>query len=242
MTAASPGRTVEGVIFVLDDVLVPFQTVRAWQWAWRPQGPLLAERHVQSALRRSRHAWDRRRWQGLTGKAAPADLETLREHLASALREIAGHAVPPAESEAVVRRMLRPAGEVERFPDVAPELERLRRTGVKVGALTPLPLESARWLARRVGLEETILLGTGDPPGPCVPAKDAFRSAAVRLGTPLDRTTLVGDLYWSDVHAAQRAGLSAVLLDRTGAWPHVSSGRISTLADLERALAAGPAV
>ena len=238
MTATPAARTIEGVVFDLDDVLVPFHTVRAWQWAWRPQGPVLGERHVQSALRRSMHAWDRRRWLGLTGKAPPADVEALREHLASTLRVIAGHAVPAEEGEAVVRRMLRPAGEVERFPDAAATLERLGKAGVKVGTVTPLPLESARWLLRRCGFREEILLGSGDPPGPVVPTREAFRAAVDRLGVPIGRAAFVGDLYWSDVHAAQRAGLTAVLLDRTGTWPHVSSGRITSLGDLEGALAA----
>ena len=240
MSAPSTVRTIEGILFDVDDVLVPFQTVRAWQWAWRPQGPILGERHALSALRRSLHAWDRRRWLGLTGKAPPAGPEALREHLASTLRAIAGHAVPPEESEAVVRRLLRPAGEVERFPDVGPALDRLAGAGVRVGAVTPLPLESARWLLRRVGLREELVLGAGDAPGPCVPAKPAFRAAVERLGTPLARTAFVGDLYWSDVRAAQRAGVAAVLLDRTGAWPHVGAGRIATLTDLEGALAAAP--
>ena len=228
----------EAVVFDLDDVLVPFQTVRSWQWAWKPQGPLLGERHVLSALRRSLHAWDRRRWLGLTGKAAPADAEALREHLAATLKEVARHAVPLDQTEAVVRRMLRPAGEVERFPDVAPALERLGRAGVKVGVLTPLPSESARWLLHRVGIREELLLGSGDPPGPCAPAREAFRSALERLGVAPGRAAFVGDLYWSDVHAAQRAGLTAVLLDRAALWPHVSAGRIATLAEVEAAIAA----
>ncbi|HYA10716.1 MAG TPA: HAD family hydrolase [Thermoplasmata archaeon] len=241
MTLGSGDRTVEAVVFDLDDVLVPFHTVRAWQWAWRPQGPVLGERHVQTALRRSLHAWDRRRWGGLTGKAPPADLSALHEHLAETLRAIARHAVAPAESEAVVRRMLRPAGEVERFPDVAPALERLGRAGVKVGVLTPLPLESARWLLHRVGIREELLLGGGDPPGPSPPARDAFRAAVEKLGAPAARSAYVGDLFWSDVRAAQRAGLLGVLLDRGGAWPHLRSGRITSLDALEGALTADAA-
>jgi putative hydrolase of the HAD superfamily len=231
---------VDAVVFDLDDVLVPFHTVRAWQWAWRPQGPVLGERRVQSAVRRSLHAWDRRRWLGLTGKAPPADLGALHEHLAATLRAVAGHTVPAAEAEAVVRRMLRPAGEVDRYPDVAPALERLRHAGVKVGVLTPLPVESARWLLRRLGLAEDLLVGTGDPPGPCVPAREAYRAAVDRLGVPAARTAFVGDLYWSDMHASQRAGLTAILLDRTESWPNVKAGRLTTLDGLERGLAPSP--
>jgi FMN phosphatase YigB (HAD superfamily) len=227
----------EAVVFDLDDVLVPFHTVRAWQWAWKPQGPLLGERHVLSAMRHALHAWDRRRWQGLTGKAPPADETALREHLAETLRAIAGHAVPPAETDAVVRRLLRPAGEVERFDDAAPAVERLGRAGVKVGVLTPLPAESARWLLHRVGLREELLLGSGEPPGPSVPATEAFRAAVARLGVAPRRVAFVGDLFWSDVRAAHRAGLQGLLLDRGGAWPRVQAGRIRGLAGLDDALA-----
>jgi len=230
-------HTLEAVVFDIDDVLVPFLSVRSWQWAWRPQGPVLGERRTQTALRRSARAWDRRRWLGLTGKAPPADVPALREHLGATLRAVAGHAVPPEESEAVVRRMLHPAGEVERFPDVGPALERLGRTGVKLAALTPLPEESASWLLRRSGLPNLPLLGAGDRAGPSVPSREAFRSAADALGLPPERVAFVGDLYWSDVHAAQRAGLVGLLLDRAGLWPHLRAGRIVTLADVEGALA-----
>jgi putative hydrolase of the HAD superfamily len=238
VTTTSGERTVEAVVFDLDDVLVPFSTVRAWQWAWRPQGPVLGERHVQTAVRRAQHAWDRRRWSGLTGKAPPADLAALREHLGATLRAIAGHAVAAAESEAVIRRILRPAAEVEQFADVAPALQRLGRSGIKVGILTPLPLESARWLTHRVGLADGLLLGSGDPPGPSVPAREAFRAALDKLGASPERSAFVGDLYWSDVRAAQRAGLAGILLDRNGAWPHLRAGRITTLEGLDAALVA----
>jgi FMN phosphatase YigB (HAD superfamily) len=230
--------TVEAVVFDVDDVLVPFHTVRAFQWAWKPNGPVLAERRTASALRRSLRSWDRRRWLGVTGRAEPADLAALLGHLASTLREVAGRAVPPEESEAVVRRLLHPAGEVERFDDVLPALERLRSAGRKVGALTALPAENARWLLRRVGVPDEILLAGGDPPGPVAPARETFRAAAERLGAPLERTAFVGDLFWSDVRAAQRAGLVGVLLDRSGGWPHVQGGRITSLAELGAALAA----
>jgi putative hydrolase of the HAD superfamily len=232
-------RTVDAVLFDLDDVLVPFETVAAWQWAWRPQGPVLGERKVRAAVRRSLRAWDKRRWSGLTGKAPPADLAALTQHLADTLAAIAGHPVP--ESEAVVRRMLHPAGEVERYPDVAGALARLAAADVRVGALTPLPDASARWLLKRATLPESLLVGAGDGPGPVAPAREAFRAAADRLGAPPERVAFVGDLFWSDVRAAVRAGLPAVLLDRHDAWPDVQVGRIVALDGLEAVLAQGDA-
>jgi len=232
-------RGVDAVLFDLDDVLVPFQTPAAWQWAWRPQGPVLGDRRVKAAVRRSLKAWDRRRWQGLTGKAPPADLAAVRAHIADTLTAVAGHALPPAETEAVVRRFLHPAGEVERYPDVPTTLDRLRSAGVKFGVVTPLPADSARWLLHRCGLSEGMILGTGDGPGPCVPDRAAYRAAAEGLGAPPDRVAYVGDLFWSDVRAAARASLAAVLLDRRDAWPKVLAGRLATLDLLESTLSAG---
>ncbi|MGP8158650.1 MAG: HAD family hydrolase [Thermoplasmata archaeon] len=239
MTLSYGMHEVDAVLFDLDDVLVPLQTPAAWQWAWRPQGPVLGERRVKAAVRRALKAWDRRRWQGLTGKAPPADPEALRDHLANTLATVAGHPLPADETEAVVRRFLKPAGEVERYPDVPGALDRLRSRGVKIGTLTPLPAESARWLLHRCGLPETLLLGSGDSPGPCVPDRAAFRAATEALGAPPERVAYVGDLFWSDVRAAARAGLSSVLLDRRDAWPKVLTGRLTTLDALENTLAAG---
>ncbi|HXY47262.1 MAG TPA: HAD family hydrolase [Thermoplasmata archaeon] len=232
---------VDAVIFDLDDVLIPFQTPAAWQWAWRPQGPLLGERRVRAAVRRSLRAWDRRRWAGLTGKEPPADAEALRQHLASTLAAIAGHALPATETDAVVRRMLRPAGEVEHFPDVAPALGRLASRQVRIGIVTELPRESALWMLHRGEIAESLLLISADPGGSILPERAAFRSAVDRLGSTPERTAFVGDLYWSDVRAAARAGLAAVLLDRHDAWSKIQHGRLATLDALEATLARGPA-
>lgn len=239
MTLKYGAQEIEAVLFDLDDVLVPFQTPAAWQWAWRPQGPVLGDRRVKVAVRRALKAWDRRRWLGLTGKAPPADLAALREHLANTLAMVAGHPLPPAETEAVVRRFLHPAGEVEKYEDVARTLDRLRAENVRFGTVTPLPSESARWLLHRCGLSETPLLGTGDGPGLAVPDRGAFRSAVEALGVSVDRVAYVGDLFWSDVRAAARAGLASVLLDRRDAWPKVVTGRLTSLDTLESTLTAG---
>ena len=232
---------VDAVLFDLDDVVVPFHTPGLWQWAWRPQGPLLGERRVRAAVRRALKVWDRRRWQGLTGKAPAADLTALHEHLVQTLQTIAGHALPAPETEAVVRRVLRPAGEVERYSDVPTAFERLKAKEVRIGIATPLPVESARWLLHRVGLAESLLLVTGGPEAPALPDRTAFRSAVERLGGSVDRTAFVGDLFWSDVRAAARAGLRAVLLDRNDVWPKVLSGRMTTLDALEATFASGEA-
>ena len=230
--------TVDAVLFDLDDVLVPFETPAAWQWAWRPQGPVLGERRVRAAVRRSIRRWDRRRWRGVTGREPPADLAALLQHLRESLAAVAGRSLPEPETEAVVRRILRPAGEVERYPDVAPALERLRAAGVPWGIATELPADSAQWLLRRVGLDPARLFVSGEGPSP-LPDRAAFRAAVARFDLPPERVVFVGDLFWSDARAAARAGLPSLLLDRHDAWPKVQGGRIVSLDHLESALAAG---
>ena len=230
--------TVEAILFDLDDVLVPFETPAAWQWAWRPQGPVLGERRVRAAVRRSLRHWDRRRWRGLTGKEPPADLAALHQQLVATLYAISGHPLPPEETEAVVRRLLHPAGEVERFADVEPALKRLQAANVPWGIVTLLPNDAARWLLRRVGIDAARLLVTGEAT-PALPDKATFRGAADRMGFPPEKVAFVGELFWSDTRAAARAGLPSILLDRHEGWPKVQAGRIEELGGLEAALAVG---
>jgi putative hydrolase of the HAD superfamily len=230
--------TVDGVVLDLDDVAVPFLSPAAWQWAWKPQGPVLGERRVRAAVRRSLKAWDRRRWRGVAGREPPADLAALDAHLHATLTAVAGRPLPEPESDAVVRRLLHPASEVETFPDVAPALRRLEAAGVRTGVATELPIGAATWLMKRAGLAPTLLRVAGEGPKP-LPDRAAFHAAAAGLDLPPERVAFVGDLFWSDVRAAARAGLPAVLIDRHDAWPNVQSGRITTLDGLEAALATG---
>ena len=233
-----PQGEIRVVLFDLDDTLVPWQTLNHWQWAWRPRGPVLSERHVRAALRRSLHSWDRRRWRGLVGAEPPTDLSTLRQHLKATLSAVAGHELPEAESEAVLGRFLHPAGEIETFPDVAPALRDLTAAGVRIAVVTPLPIEVARWSLRRAQIPEpAFLLAGDDPEGPPVPAKQAFRKAVEQTGVGVDSGLYVGDLFWSDVRAATRAGLLSVLLDRTQAFPKVGGRKVGSLSGLGAVLA-----
>jgi len=85
-----PDGADRAVLLDLDDTLAPFQTLAHWQWAWKPQGPLLPERHAKAAIRKSVRAWDRRRWQGLVGAAPPVGAADLRVHLHDTLLAVAG--------------------------------------------------------------------------------------------------------------------------------------------------------
>jgi FMN phosphatase YigB (HAD superfamily) len=227
--AASP---LSAVLLDLDDTLVPWQTLSHWQWAFRPRGPVLAERHVRAAFRRQLHQWDRRRWTTVVGKAPEVDGPGYRSFLADLLTEIAGHPVPEVERNAVVDRFLRPAHEVESFPDAAPLVRALAERNVRVGVVATMPREAARWALHRAGLSEDLLVSSLDDPAPRPPVGAGLRAAAAKLGAKPRTTLYVGDLFWSDVRAAARAGCTAVLIDRAGAAAHVTGARIRSLAEV----------
>ena len=228
------------VLLDLDDCLVPWQTTSHWQWAWRPRGPVLSERHVHAAIRRSLHRWDRRRWQGLVGKAPAADPAAYRAFLEETLTAIAGHALPEPETKAVVDRFLKPAHEAESYPDARPLVDLLTRSSVRVGVTTDLPTEAARLALRRAGLPETLLVGANDGPEPRLPTPAGFREAARRLDAKAVESYYVGDLFWSDVRAAGRAGLTTALIDRADQAENVLATRIRSLAELPALLRAEP--
>jgi FMN phosphatase YigB (HAD superfamily) len=227
------------VVFVLEDVLVPDQSLERWQWAWRPQGPVLPERTVRAALRRSLHAWDRRRWEGLTGAQPPADLVAYRQFLRSTLTEIAGRRLPDAETEAVVDRFVR--APIPRLPaaDVLPALTSVRALGHRTVALAEFPGPATEELLRRAGLRGLIdhVAGT-TPDAPAPPSREAFRAAVEGAGAKPAEAALVGRLYWSDVRAAQRAGLTGYLLDRNDWYSRVDERRLRSLSEFPRAVGA----
>jgi FMN phosphatase YigB (HAD superfamily) len=229
------------VLLDLDDTLVPWQTVAHWQWAWRPLGPLLSERHTHAAIRRALHQWDRRRWQGLVGKAPRTDPEAYRAFLHDTLTAVAGHPLPEGEASAVVSRFLKPAHEGESYPDALAALKRLDEEKVKVGVIADLPEETARLALRRSGLPDGLLLMADDAPEPRPPTSAGFRAVLRAMGVKPSETLFVGDLFWSDVRAAGRAGLAAALIDRPDQAEKVLATRIRTLTEIPALLRAAVA-
>jgi FMN phosphatase YigB (HAD superfamily) len=237
----NPAPVPRAVLLDLDDTLVPWQTISHWQWAWRPRGPVLSERHARAAIRRQMHLWDRRRWQALVGRSPEVEAPAYRTFLAETLTAVAGHPLPDAEAHAVVERFLKPAHEAESFPDAFPAVRALEERHLRVGVITDLPAENAKLALRRAGLPEALLLQAGDAVGPRPPTSAGFRAVAKQLEARPSETWFVGDLFWSDVRAAARAGLTSVLVDRTDAVDQVLETRIRSLAELSKLLDAPPA-
>ena len=237
-----PDGADRAVLLDLDDTLAPFQTLAHWQWAWKPQGPLLPERHAKAAIRKSVRAWDRRRWQGLVGAAPPVGAADLRVHLHDTLLAVAGRPLGEFEVESVVDRFLRPSPHSETYDDV-PALGRwLNDHGVPFGVLTPFAESVARAFLARTGLPAavTVYADPATPEAPRLPTAAAFRAARKALAPRSARVFYVGDLYWSDVRAASRAGLEAVLLDRSDAFDGLGGTRIRSLSELPALLERAP--
>lgn len=221
------------VLWDFDDTLVPVHTLERWQWAWKPQGPRLNGRHVRASIREGLRRWDRRRWQGLLGDAPAADAQAYHDALRDMLFAIADRTLPEAETEAVLARFPKYPGPIEPFPDVRPCLEQLKGQGLHMAVLVGHLGSRAHELLGQLRLAELLpsVFGEGGE-APMAPAAGAFLSACSSLEVAPGETAFVGDLFWSDVRAAGRAGLRAVLLDRNDWWARVESARIRTLAEL----------
>ncbi|MCI4357807.1 MAG: HAD family hydrolase [Thermoplasmata archaeon] len=232
---AHPAGEARAVVFDLDETLVAVHTLARWQWAWRPNGPALSERHVRAALHRELHAWDRRRWRGLVGAEPPAGPADYLDHLRRTLLAVADRPLPEVEVAAVLERFLKPVGPFETLMDVAPALGVLEERSVEFAVLTPMPDDAARGLLRRSGIPEDRLLPSsgGNPPPP---DKAAFRRASSALKVRPSQALFIGDLYWSDVRAAARAGLTALLLDREDRSTPATGVRIHSLTELRALL------
>ena len=225
------------VLWDFDDTLVPVHTLERWQWAWKPQGPRLNERHVRASIREGLRRWDRRRWQGLMGDSPPADAAAYREALREMLFAIADRSLPDVETEAVLTRFPKYPGPIEAYPDVRPCLEELKALGLRMAVVVGSDGSRARELLAQLRLTELLPQTFGEEPeGPHAPAAEAFESACSRLEVLPAEAAFVGDLFWSDIRAAGRVGLHGILLDRHDWWGRVESPRIHTLSELREKL------
>jgi len=68
--------------------------------------------------------------------------------------------------------------------------------------------------------------------GLCKPDRQIFEAAVRALGVPASSILLVGDSLRDDVEAGARAGLGAVLMDRSGRYAAVEVPRISSLKEV----------
>jgi putative hydrolase of the HAD superfamily len=118
----------------------------------------------------------------------------------------------------------------EAFPDAVPALRRARRTGATVAVLTNGDHDHQSLKLSRTGLaDEVDHLVASSTLAASKPHASAFLDACAVVGSPPDRTLMVGDSLELDVRGALAAGLEAVWLDRYGTGDGSGVTRVSSL-------------
>lgn len=103
------------------------------------------------------------------------------------------------------------------FGDAAAAIERALTHGLRVGILTNGDARIQTEKLRRTGLlrRDVPVFASSDLPA-AKPDPRSYKAACTALGVDPAATLMVGDSLRHDVLGAQRAGLTGVLLDRTG--------------------------
>lgn len=121
------------------------------------------------------------------------------------------------------------------FDDASAVLAALHDAGLVTAVLTNGVEELQRDKLVRVGLlAEVGPLFAADALGVAKPRPGAFTAVCDRLGLAPAEVLYVGDDHEVDVLGARAAGLSAVLVDRTGSAPPGEPSAVGSLADLLR--------
>ena len=125
-------------------------------------------------------------------------------------------------------------GEFERlFDDVVPALEALQRRGLTLGILSNFP-PTLEDILQRLGVHDYFeFFVVSSIVGVAKPAPRIFELGVQAAGCPADRILYVGDHPEDDVLGAQRAGLDAVLIDRSDRYAGAEYPRVRRLTELE---------
>jgi putative hydrolase of the HAD superfamily len=119
------------------------------------------------------------------------------------------------------------------FDDAAPALAALRDAGYRLAVLTNGSERQQPAKLRALGLLDAVgPVFTAEALGVRKPDPQAFLITCERLGVDPGSVLYVGDEHEVDVLGARSAGLSAVLLDRSGTAPADESAVITSLAEL----------
>jgi putative hydrolase of the HAD superfamily len=161
------------------------------------------------------------------------------EYLAALLARLK---VPDSERGEVVGRVVDYFKDITTWSrildDTKPYLGELRQRGYYLGVISN-SLGTMEEQLNRLGLAEhfaTIL--DSAVVGVEKPHPEIFAIALGRGGVAASEAIFVGDTYATDVGGAQLAGLTGVLMDHVGAYPHADGPRVESLRGLDSILAA----
>lgn len=206
----------KAVLFDLDDTLWPIAPVIARAeltlYAWlRQHAPRVAAGHTIDSLRQARLELLARQ------PELRIDLGALRRAGLLAAFEAAGE--DSAKVDLAMEHFFAARNAVSPYEDVMPGLELLGRL-VLVGSIS-----NGNADLRAIGLAHHFKVSVAAPQLGCAkPDAAIFLAACRQLGVAPADAVYVGDDVLLDVRGAQRAGLRAVWLNRTGSIGHLEHG------------------
>lgn len=214
---ARPRARVDGVLFDVDDTLVDTQAAFALALS------AVAE-HYLPHLPADRHGDVLAAWRADVGGHYRAytrgEVGYLEQRMlrANALHEEFGGIVLDETAYTEWNRLFEEgfARSWAAHPDAAEVVERCLAAGLAVGALTNAAVAYQTTKLERAGFAQVPVLVGVDTFGVGKPDPRVFTEACRRLGTAPGRTAYVGDELDIDAHAAVRAGLVGVWIDRPG--------------------------
>jgi putative hydrolase of the HAD superfamily len=118
------------------------------------------------------------------------------------------------------------------FPETREVLGVLKTAGLTLGVVSNFDTRIYSVMESLSILEFFDAVTTSSEAGFCKPDREIFETAARALNTPPSETVVVGDSLRDDVEAGIRAGLHAILLDRSGRYASSPVQRISSLREL----------
>ena len=126
-----------------------------------------------------------------------------------------GAAADTETVRALVERLERLEAAQVAYDDALPAVERLRDRGVALALVTNTDARSLARLRERFPVDDAFdAVVPSYEVGALKPAPTIFEAALGRVGARPDEAAMVGDSPGSDVRAARRLGLRAVLVDR----------------------------
>ncbi|HTX86105.1 MAG TPA: HAD family hydrolase [Streptosporangiaceae bacterium] len=221
---------VAAVLFDLDGTLVDHAgVVAAALRAWLPSYGLSAD-----AIEAVTPLWfDLEQRHYRAWRSGEISFEEQRRRRIRDFMPAVGALIPLGQLDGVFAEYLRCyASAWAAFEDAAPALRRIASAGLRVGVLT-----NGDYGQQTAKLAATGLIGLCGPVfasselSAGKPDRRAYLVACRRLGVLPGRVLMVGDDHELDVVAARAAGLSAVLLDRSGSGSQPVAG-IGSLRDL----------
>lgn len=215
---------IRAVFFDVDDTLVDFST--AAQAALSEILDMPVDRTLWERV--SRGHWDRYH-------RGEVEFVQMRVERTTEFLRVIGHEVSPAQAAEIEhRRMSRIEQSYEAFDDVVPCLSELKAKGLVLGVISNNDGPHQLRKLRATGLADffDVALFSGDV-GYAKPSPEIFRLACANAAVRRAETAYVGDLLEIDALGAQRAGLSGIWLNRTGAVGSMEwQSTIESLAEL----------